>query len=63
MKRVLLKGSCNKKKSSLACFISKKKKKIPACLVCFCQKWPENLIINFFWPKIKNFIKQKCKMK
>ena len=29
----------------------KKKKKIPACLICFCQKWPENLIINFFWPK------------
>ena len=30
--------------------MSKKKKKIPACLICFCQKWPENLIINFFWP-------------
>ena len=54
MKRVLLKGSCNKKKvPSPVSWVKKKKKKIPACLICFCQKWPENLIINFFWPYIK----------
>ena len=51
MKWVLLKGSCNKKKvPSPVSWVKKKKKKIPACLICFCQKWPENLIINFFWP-------------
>ena len=25
-----------------------KKKKKPACLICFCKKWPENLISFFF---------------
>ena len=61
MKRVLLKGSCNKKKvPSPVSWVKKKKKKIPACLICFCQKWPENLIINFFWPYLEVWVCMNC---
>ena len=27
-----------------------KKKKLPACLIQFLKKWPQKLMINFFWP-------------
>ena len=47
MKRVLLKGSCNKKKSSLACFMSKKKKKkkkkcLPASVLHLLERFRED---------------------